>query len=185
MPTLHRGQLLRSGEQRLQPAHDRDDPRFQVGRIRVQEPHRQASLPGMVALFSDPAEQTRPAGDRFVMLAWLDQAVVKTPPVIHQGDQPGGVLPRGQRLRGEATPAPLVLQLVEAVLAIAAVSVVAGSALSPEAALRQLRHIQHHRVRIDGAEPLAGISTIHHDQAETLAALNIKKPSLDAQMSLL
>ena len=61
----------------------------------------------------------------------------------------------------------------------------AGSSLSPEAALRQLRRIQHHRVRIDGAEPLAGISTIHQDQADTLDALNIKKPSLDAQMSLL
>jgi transposase len=60
----------------------------------------------------------------------------------------------------------------------------AGSALSPEAALRQLRRIQHHRVRIDGAEPLAGISTIHQDQADTLDALNIKKPSLDPQMSL-
>ena len=61
----------------------------------------------------------------------------------------------------------------------------AGSALSPEAALRQLRRIQRHRVRIDGAEPLAGISTIHQDQADTLDALNIKNPSLDPQMSLL
>ena len=61
----------------------------------------------------------------------------------------------------------------------------AGSTLSPEAALRQLRRVQRHRVRIDGAEPIAGISTIHQDQADTLDALKIKKPSLDAQMSLL
>jgi len=61
----------------------------------------------------------------------------------------------------------------------------AGSTLSPEAALQQLRRVQRHRVRIDGAEPIAGISTIHQDQADTLDALNIKKPSLDAQMSLL
>ena len=33
--------------------------------------------------------------------------------------------------------------------------------------------------------PFAGISTIHADQTDTLAALQIKKPSLDAQMSLL
>ncbi|MBC7729674.1 MAG: hypothetical protein H7242_19100 [Microbacteriaceae bacterium] len=39
---------------------------------------------------------------------------------------------------------------------------VAGSILWPEAALHQLRRVQHHRVRIDGAEPVAGISTIHH-----------------------
>ena len=61
----------------------------------------------------------------------------------------------------------------------------AGSELSPEAALRQMRQVQRHRVRIDGAEPIAGISTIHQDQAETLDALKIKKPNLNAQMSLL
>ena len=61
----------------------------------------------------------------------------------------------------------------------------AGSTLSPEAALRQLRRVQRHRVRIDGAEPIAGISTIHQDQADTQDALKIKKPSHDAQMSLL
>jgi transposase len=61
----------------------------------------------------------------------------------------------------------------------------AGSTLSPEAALRQLRRVQRQQVRIDGAEPIAGISTIHQDQADTLEALKVKKPSLDAQMSLL
>jgi hypothetical protein len=61
----------------------------------------------------------------------------------------------------------------------------AGSTLSPDAALRQLRRVQRHQVRIDGAEPIAGISTIHHDQAQTLEALKVKKPTLDAQMSLL
>ena len=61
----------------------------------------------------------------------------------------------------------------------------AGSKLSPDAALQQLRRIQRHQVRIDAASPIAGISTIHADQAHTLAALHIKKPSLDAQMSLL
>ena len=44
----------------------------------------------------------------------------------------------------------------------------AGSTLSPEAALRQLRQVQRYRLRIDGAEPMAGISTIHQDQAATL-----------------
>jgi transposase len=61
----------------------------------------------------------------------------------------------------------------------------AGSPLSPDAALRQLRRVQRHQVRIDGAQPIAGISTIHQDQADTLEALKVKKPSLDAQMSLL
>ena len=48
-----------------------------------------------------------------------------------------------------------------------------------------MRRIQRHQVRIDNAEPIAGISTIHADQTDTLAALQIKTPSLDAQMSLL
>ena len=57
--------------------------------------------------------------------------------------------------------------------------------LSPEAALRQLRQVQRHRVRIDGAEPIAGVSTIHQDQVDALDAQKIKKPSIDAQLSLL
>jgi transposase len=61
----------------------------------------------------------------------------------------------------------------------------AGSSLSPEAALQQLRRVQRHKVRIDGCEPIAGISTLHHDQAQTLDALKIRKPSLDAQLALL
>ena len=61
----------------------------------------------------------------------------------------------------------------------------AGSALSPDAALQQLRRIQRHQVRIDDAVPMAGISTIHADQADTLAALHIKNPSLNAQLPLL
>ena len=47
------------------------------------------------------------------------------------------------------------------------------------------RRIQRHQVRIDNTAPIAGISTIHTDQTDTLAALQIKMPSLDAQMSVL
>lgn len=60
----------------------------------------------------------------------------------------------------------------------------AGSTLSPEAALQQLRRIQRHQVRIDDAAPIAGISTIRTEQADTLAALKIKKPALHAQLPL-
>ena len=61
----------------------------------------------------------------------------------------------------------------------------AGSDLSPESALADLRRIQRHCVRIDNGEPIQGVSTIHPRQADVLAALNIKEPSHDAQMSLL
>ena len=50
---------------------------------------------------------------------------------------------------------------------------IAGSALSPEAALSQLRRIQRHEVRIEDAAPVAGISTINTEQASTLVALKV------------
>jgi len=62
---------------------------------------------------------------------------------------------------------------------------IAGSHLSPDAALKQLRRIQRHEVRIDDAAPVTGISTINTEQASTLAALKVKKPTLNAQISLL
>lgn len=61
----------------------------------------------------------------------------------------------------------------------------AGSPLSPEAALSDLRRIQRHSVSIDDAPAVQGLSTITCGQAQVLAALNIKKPTHDAQMSLL
>lgn len=60
-----------------------------------------------------------------------------------------------------------------------------GSDLSPEAALADLRRIQRHSVSINNAAPIAGISTIAQRQTDVLAALKIKKPSHDAQLSLL
>lgn len=61
----------------------------------------------------------------------------------------------------------------------------AGSKLSPEAALAELRRIQHHRIAINETTPVSGVSTIHQQQAEVLAALKVTKPPQDAQMSLL
>ena len=61
----------------------------------------------------------------------------------------------------------------------------ANSDLSPEKALAQLRRIQRHRVSINQAAPISGISTINNQQAGVLAALNLKKPTEATQMSLL
>ena len=61
----------------------------------------------------------------------------------------------------------------------------AASALSPEAALAELRRIQRHSVSIDNAAPIHGVSTVHPRQADVLAALNIKKPTIDTQLTLL
>jgi transposase len=61
----------------------------------------------------------------------------------------------------------------------------AGHEASPEAALAQLRRIQRHSVSINNGVPISGISNVNHEQAGLLAALKLKKPSPDAQMSLL
>ncbi|HRO58896.1 MAG TPA: IS1634 family transposase [Burkholderiaceae bacterium] len=61
----------------------------------------------------------------------------------------------------------------------------ADSALSPERALETLRRVQHHRVRLNGAEPVTGVSSISAQQAEVLGALNVKKPVACEQLALL
>ena len=61
----------------------------------------------------------------------------------------------------------------------------AGHSASPEMALAQLRRIQRQSVSINEGVPIAGISTIHRDQASVLAALNVRSPNPDTQLSLL
>ena len=60
-----------------------------------------------------------------------------------------------------------------------------GTQHSPERALQQLRRIQHHRVTLNASQPLTGLSSIDQNQAGILAALTIKKPTLDTQLTLL
>jgi transposase len=62
---------------------------------------------------------------------------------------------------------------------------IAKSDLSPETALSQLSRIQRHKVRINNAQPIEGISSINDLQAQVLESLKIKKPTQDAQMTLL
>ena len=61
----------------------------------------------------------------------------------------------------------------------------AGTKLSPERALLKLRRIQHHRITLNETQPVAGLSSISQEQADILAALTIKKPSLNTQLTLL
>jgi transposase len=60
----------------------------------------------------------------------------------------------------------------------------AGHSASPERALQQLRQIQRHTVSINQSAPINGISNITHEQGQLLAAMNLKKPTLDAQRPL-
>jgi len=61
----------------------------------------------------------------------------------------------------------------------------AKSDLSPERALAQLRRIQRHSVRINNGDPISGVSTINIQHPSLYAALNLKKPTQDTQLSLL
>jgi transposase len=57
--------------------------------------------------------------------------------------------------------------------------------ISPERALEKLRRIQHHQVVVNDTQPVSGLSTINQDHAAILAALTIKKPTLNTQLTLL
>jgi hypothetical protein len=61
----------------------------------------------------------------------------------------------------------------------------ANTGVTPERALQSLKRIQHHRVSINGAPPLCGVSCMTTEQNSVLAALKVKQPSQFKQLSLL
>lgn len=61
----------------------------------------------------------------------------------------------------------------------------ADAGVSPERALATLRRIQYHRIQLDAAAPISGVSTLQDDQSEILRALNVKKPASQQQLALL
>lgn len=61
----------------------------------------------------------------------------------------------------------------------------AQTGLSPERALEQLRRIQYHQIRLNATQVVTGLSTIHHEQAKVLKALNVKKPIAGPPLTLL
>jgi transposase len=123
-----------------------------------------------------------------------------TPPEVVQRYKALADIERGFRvLKSEIEIAPVYHRLPERIRAHALVCFLAlivyrvmrqrlklaKSDLSPERALAELRKIQSHRVRINKAEPISGISTINDSQADVLQALNIREPTQNAQLSLL
>lgn len=103
---------------------------------------------------------------------------------------------RGFRvLKSEIEIAPVFHRLPERIKAHASICFLAlilyrvmrqpGSDLSPESALADLRRIQRNSVSINNAAPIQGLTTIAQPHADVLAALKIKKPTHDAQLSLL
>lgn len=60
-----------------------------------------------------------------------------------------------------------------------------NAGLTPERALQALKRIQHHRVSINGAQPLAGVSSITDEDSKVFKALKVKIPTQSQQLSLL
>ena len=89
--------------------------------------HRQPGLTSVVGLAGNPVKQKRPAGDRLAVVIGVRQAHEQAPPVVDERDQPRHVLAAFQVARGEAAPAPLVLQLVEGVLRVRPIPVELGN----------------------------------------------------------
>lgn len=61
----------------------------------------------------------------------------------------------------------------------------AKTGITPERALQGLKKIQHHRVSINGAAPLSGVSSMTAEQSAVLKALQVKTPAKTEQISLL
>ncbi len=133
-------------------------------------------------------------------LLLVSNVVDLTPPQLVQRYKALADIERGFKvLKSEIEIAPVYHRLAErirahAMLCFMALIVyrvmrqrlkLAQSDLSPERALAHLRRIQRHSVRINAAAPISGISTINIKQASVLAALKLKKPTQDAQMTLL
>lgn len=80
-------------------------------------------LSRMLCPRSDRVQQQWPAGDGFQMPVGLGQSRENVPPVVNKRDEPRAEAAPRQIVRGEPAPAPLVLQLVENILVVAAIPV--------------------------------------------------------------
>src|SRR5260370_5766905 len=84
---------------------------------------RYGGAAGVAGLSADSLKQQWPAGNRFAMMIGVGQAHEQVPPIEDQRDIACHQRAALEIAGREAAPAPLVLQLVEAVLAIGAVAI--------------------------------------------------------------
>src|SRR6516165_5766477 len=99
--------------------------RVRAARARSCSPwlHGHGGATGMACLPADGLEQQWPTRDGFAMMIGVGETHEQVPPVEHQRDAASHQAAALEVAGGEATPAPLVLQLVEVVLAIGAVAI--------------------------------------------------------------
>ena len=156
-PAILGAQLLRTSHQGLEEAGDPPQCRDHRTPPPVARRHRQPRLTGVMGLTCNPVQQERPAGDRLAVVIGIRQPHEQAPPVVDERDQPRHVLAAFQVPRGEAAPAPLVLQLVEAVLRVSPVPVELGERTDLKIERRrQNRELPNARARLRvGPEQIA------------------------------
>src|SRR5437868_14685921 len=123
IPPPERVQLLRTLPQSGHEAGDTQiSPACQM-LLAVRAADRQRHLARMVGSPRQSGEQERPAGYRLTMMLRIGEAHEQAPPVVDQRytarQQPAAF----EIMRGEAAPAPLVLQLVERILAVGPIAI--------------------------------------------------------------
>ena len=117
------GQLWRSCSNGVQTLTDRGNHVLDLIARGMSQGDQQSALAGVMGQAGDARQQQRTAGDRLAAGFRVCQAYVPTPPVVDQGNGTGGQMAAFQILGGVATPAPLIFQFVETILAIGSVSV--------------------------------------------------------------
>src|SRR5689334_20322892 len=123
IPPPERVQLLRT---LAQSGHEAGDPQISPAcqmLLAVRAADRQPHLAGMVGSPRQRGEQQRPAGDRFTMMLRIGEAHEQAPPVVDQRHTARQKPAAFEILRRETAPAPLVLQLVERVLAVCSIAI--------------------------------------------------------------
>jgi hypothetical protein len=115
VPAFDGSQLLRSFAQLGKEGSDARQraTRMMMFAMRAGDRNRRAA--GVVGLSADGLKQQRPAGNCLAMMVGLSQTHEQIPPVEHQGDAARHQAASFEIVRCEAAPAPLVLELVEAV----------------------------------------------------------------------
>jgi len=125
-PALIGGQLLRRLDQLAQKVGNVREHACCPSSFGVRAGDPQRCLPRMAAALCNGGQEQRPAGDRFQMLVRFGEAHEQVPPVVDERDEAGHGPAAGKIAGGKASPAPLVLQFIEGILAIGAVAVELG-----------------------------------------------------------
>src|SRR5437763_697878 len=123
VPALHRVHLLRGSPQLSEEAGDAHIGPSRLALLAMRAADPQRDLPSVARLSRDGLQQQRSAGNRLAPMIRISQAHEQAPPVINQGNAAGEQAAALQILRREPAPTPLVLQLVEPILAVRPIAI--------------------------------------------------------------